>query len=342
MSTLQVLYHTRRLQFADHGQLLLHSTQVPYSAQRFVAPHSRVAVWDLHRGTLRYRCPGVLLGTARDDETFLTYHPTDPTTLHATDFHAWHLPTGQEVALRELAPDSYALHQRALPVDRDGGRRTLWIYDVLHAQWSGPFPVVTSEDEGLDSWAIAPNDAYLVATLAGAGGGHDWASGKVLGIAHQQGSVTATGTVYTFGVNRFQGFYPPLHFSSTHNLFVMSSGNHNVSIYEMGSWQKIQQFLLHGYHFQATVHPHNPHLLAASTTTYAHSPRTYYIELVDLSQPAAQAETWVTSEQRTPQKYPIDGLLFHPHGDLLISLAGSTIRVWNVSTMQVVTTLKQV
>jgi hypothetical protein len=65
----------KRLAFADKGAALLQSTLIPYTFSQFNSKNTAVAVWDLNSYSLRFTCPGILIGKSQDGTTFSTHYP---------------------------------------------------------------------------------------------------------------------------------------------------------------------------------------------------------------------------------------------------------------------------
>jgi WD40 repeat protein len=338
MSEEKVYYNysqSKKLAFANNDAILLHSTGWEYSDKK----EDTVAVWSLTDYKLRFTCPeAVLIGISRDGETFLTRQSTGE-----FSFKAWNINTGSEVPLQDVDPESCDFYQRTVVTSKINERSkvTLTIQDVLSVYPPHSFQLSRYKpDQGtfLDTWAITPNNKYIIVTVSGDTAGFDWADGLCVGITLGNDKVIDNKERYNYEVNRHQGD-PLINFSEEHNLVAISGRGSTFSVYSLDQWRKLREIWVDGFGYIVSFSPKNKWFVAASVNGKGKS---HSICLLDIEE-ATEIDYYKNRgkvERTIEETTRINGLLFHPNGQQIVSsLTNNTIHIWDVSTGELVATL---
>lgn len=337
----------KKLAFVDKGATLLHSTQIQSVKSKNKNWKNNVVVaWDMTNAQPRYGCPGLLIGMSRDDSTFLTHQNIEYFDTEEEKFSAWDTATGVEIPLENIDPDSYELHQRILISAKERSKLTLQLTDVFGRYSPKALRVVSgySPDSGafLDTWAMTPNNRYIIITYSGDEAGFDWASGECIGIEQCKTGLIKGKQRHEFNVNRFQGD-PPINFSNEHNLVAISGGNGSFTVYDLNPWRKLREVWVHGFHHVIDFNPKNKWLVAASAQKYIReadeSKTLFYIHLLDIESLIQDGAVVQRGKERgvLEENGWVDRLLFHPDGQYLASLlTDDTIHIWDIGNSKLV------
>lgn len=340
---------SNKLAFVNSGTTLLHSTQV----QSISSPNKNwksniVVAWDLKTAQPRYTCPGSLIGVSRNRSTFLTHRNIEFFNTEEEKFSAWEAVTGTEIPLEAIKPDDYELHQRILISAKDQSKLMLHVNDVLNNLSPTSFLIPDySPAPGafLDTWAMTPNNRYIIVTLSGDVAGHDWAQGVSISIAQRKTDLIQGKETHRFQVNRFQGD-PPLNFSEEHNLMAISGGNASFTVYDLNRWQQVREIWVEGFRYIVSFHPKDKWFIAASseqhTTEQGQNKTFFHIYLLDIKNPIRDGVITQRGKVKRIIKEtgPIEKILFHPNGKYLISLlTNNTVHLWDIAKGELAATL---
>jgi WD40 repeat protein len=339
-----------KLAFIDNGTTLLHSTQIQsISSKNKNWKNNVVVAWNLKTTQPRYICPGLLIGVSRNRSTFLTHHNIEFFNAEEEKLSAWEAATGIEIPLEAIKPDDYELHQRILISARDQSKLTLHVNDVLNRLSPTSFlvPDYSPAASGafLDTWAMTPNNRYIIVTLSGDVAGHDWAKGVSISIAQSKTELIQGKETHSFQVNRFQGD-PSLNFSEEHNLMAISGGNESFTVYDLNRWQKVREVWIEGFRYIVGFHPKNKWFIAATSQQYmreqAQNKTLFHIYLLDIKNPIRDGAIIQRGKVKRiiKETRPIEKLLFHPNGKYLVSLlTNNTVHLWDIAKGELAATL---
>jgi WD40 repeat protein len=312
----------KKLKFALSGNILIHSSE------------EKVSVWDVAHSELRYSCPGYLIGQSLDNRTFLTHRA------EGNDVSGWELTTGNELALTDISPDTYPLHQRVVITGKEFPPE-LYVYDTFGVFRPKTFRLRHRHGAWLENWAIIPSEVYLntrsclptcslleewgiiskrssnliVYTLWGDIAGHDWAGGVFFDLNRRKRVFDG------FAACRFSD-PPTLYFSVNHNLLI-SGGQSRFELYDFSTGQFLQSVSVYGGGGSVvSVHPQHKWLVASN----AEDPQNA-IRLIDTRSSNSEGEI----KRVIPEEEPIEYLEFHPEGRILASLLkNDEIHFWDV------------
>ncbi len=327
----------KRLAFADNDLALLQSTIIPYTPFRFVRENTAVAVWDLDTFTLRFTCSGILIGVSEDGSTFLTHHLPHTNKPQRNEVKGWDAKTGQEIPLDDIDPDSYTFQQRTVVYLDKTAKNCPRMADVLTGKTSNPIQFVTTKGapESVDSSAVSPNGRFLLATILGEAGGHDWMRGSGTTLLTGGGRIALGNRRVTFKANRFVTD-ALFEFSTEHNLLGMSDGNSSLAVYDLTQWQHLYSLYIPDFRYRVAFYPQRPLQMAVSTEKFSSErKKSFQIKIVEAKPPAAnnrQGTVNVLSVLEEPNS--VQRLLFHPDGVHLASLLGGKVHWWNVETQK--------
>jgi len=327
----------KRLAIADNSTALLHSTLIPYTPFRFVRKNTAVVVWDLDTLTLRFTCSGILIGVSKDGSTFLTHHLPHANKPERNEIKGWDVKTGQEIPLDDIDPDSYTFQQRTVVyLDKTAGNCPR-MADVLAGQISNPIQFITAKDvpESVDSAAVSPNGRFLLATILGEKGGHDWMRGSGTTLLTGGRRISLGNKRVAFKTNRFVTD-ALFEFSAKHNLLGMSDGNSSLAIYDLTQWEHLYSLYIPDFRYRVAFCPQDPFLMAVSTEKYSpERKKSFQIKIVEAELPAAnERQGTVNTLSILEEPNSVQRLLFHPDGVHLASLLGGKVHWWNVETQE--------
>jgi WD40 repeat protein len=333
----------KKLAFIDQGATLLQSTRMPSAKSKGEDWRNNiVVVWDMTNAKPRYLCPGILIGASRDGSTFLT-HQNNIGVLNAEEkCRAWDTATGIEIPLKSLNANDYELHQRIQISAVKRSELTLRLTDAFskyspqtlrvgrgYAPNSGAF---------LETWAMAPNNHYIIATLSGDVAGFDWASGESISIEQGKTDLIAGAQSHKFEVNRFQGD-ARINFSSEHDVVAISSAGGSFTVYGLDPWRRLREVWVHGFQHVVGFNPKHQWLVAASARAFIRqadkSKALFYIHLLDIERLTRDGAIIQRGKDRgiLEETHWVDRLLFHPNGQCLASLLNDdTVHMWDIGS----------
>jgi WD40 repeat protein len=295
------------------GEYLFHSTR-----------ENTVDVWHLERGKLLSTCPGILAGVSKSGDFVITTTPAGP--------KAWEALTGVERDPHSLDPADFSFHQCFLPtVNRF--KLVVELNDVLGIQ---PSQIVHIEHDpryfpSLDTWAVAPDDHSLIATLSGEAAGQEWASGLCVDLSTGERR-------FKFKVNKFQSI-PPINFSSEHNLLMISDDIYHLAVFDLATGHLLRAVWVNGFGNVASASIASPDLVAVNVwepvTASLVSP--FSVQILNLARLSSGGRMQRAAvEAVLPEPEAVVDLVFAPDNLHLASLLnGGSIRWWNLSTGKV-------
>ena len=291
------------------GEILTHSTR-----------ENAVEVWDLRNRIYLCTCPGSLVGAATDGASLITRT--------AEGVRAWDARTGLEHEAHSLDPASYPIHQRFIT----NASRYKLIVELRDALEIEPPRLVRIEHDpryypNLDSWALAPDDRSLIATLSGEVAGQAWASGLCV-------DLSSGARRFKFKVNKFQKVLP-LNFSREHNLLLVSDDIYHLALFDLESARAVREVWVSGFTNASAALVNNPWLVAVSVwepvTSSAVSP--FSVQILNLERLSGGRLQRAAVEAVFAEPQAVDDLFFAPDGLHMASLlSNGAIHWWNLST----------
>jgi hypothetical protein len=298
-----------RIVFSSDGSMLLHTTH-----------SSTVALWNIAAAELVARCPGYLVGVARDGHTFLT--STGDQTL------AWDAHDGSSVPLNLINPDHYARSQCTIVRWASDGRLTLQLADCfgrephrsLHIAYAAP-----TRQAFFECCALLPANDRLLAVIYGEEAGHSWTRGVCV-------DSTSGRVIYSFPVSSTLTS-PPFNVAAQHSVFAISRQLRCFVLYDYRSGRALREVWLPAPGGDAIgVHPNSPWLVAVSQHTAEYRDRVLFLNIEQLTPSGAVLQLGKV-EREMVESGTIAELVFHPRGDELASLLTSEqIHLWHVGT----------
>lgn len=302
----------KRLVISPSGDILLTSSR-----------RNQIAVWDLSTASRLFTLDGEPVGIDRNGVVLL-YHFQDVV-------KSCNLSSGIEIPIPQLDADSFEPFQRCL-VRGQRFRLHIESTDVFHQL--PPRTVTITQDPryfpSLDSWALAPDNTSVVATLSGEVSGEDWASGVCMDLETGQRR-------FKFNVNRFQRT-PPICFSPEHKLFMVGDNSCHLSIFNLETGQAVREIYVGGFGMISTISPANPALAAVNAWEPVlgarHSP--FSVHLLDLQHLEGERmrRARVVAVIHVPET--VEELEFSPDGcSLAVLMVDGTILIWDLVADQV-------
>jgi hypothetical protein len=297
------------LHISPTGEILYHSTQ----------EHS-VEVWDLRNGIYLCTCPGSLVGAASDGATLITQT--------SEGVKAWEARTGLEHEPHSLDPSSYTFHQRFI-ANANRYKLVVELRDALEIE--PPRQVRIEHDPryypNLDTWALAPDDCSLIATLSGEVAGQAWASGLCV-------DLSSGARRFKFKVNKFQRVLP-LNFSREHNLLLISDDIYHLALFDLADARAVREVWVSGFTNTAAALVTNPWLVAVSVwepvASSAVSP--FSVQILNLERLPGGRLQRAAVEAVFAEPQAVDDVFFAPDGLHMASLlSNGVIHWWNLAT----------
>ncbi len=299
----------KKLHFSSDGKFLFHSS-----------PENTVDVWRVADGTRLCTCPGSLIGTSQDGLVLLTNTPAGA--------KAWETLTGLECEPATLSAERFEFHQRFYTM-ANRYKLVLELNDALSLEEVQQVRIEYDPryTPGMDTWALAPDNASVVVTLSGEVAGEDWSMGMCIDLKQDARR-------FKFKVNKYQSILP-LNFSREQNLLLVSDDIYHLAALDLETGRARREVWLSGFANVAVAIPGNPWLVATNVWEMSDQGRNspFSIQVLNLERLSGERMQRARVEAVFAEPEALVDLECDPDGYHLASLlAGGTIHWWNMAT----------